>query len=75
MNELLLSVGEAVAKVIPDGELGEDDLENVAGGALLISLGAGSVIFATVAGGLVGVAAVGALAYGGYWLYKRAKKK
>lgn len=76
MNEVLLSIGETVANLVPDSELSEDDLENVAGGfAMTISLGAGAAVFCAVAGGIIGVAAVAGLAYGAYYLYKKVKKK
>ena len=76
LDEILLAVGESVSQLMPEGELSEDDLEDVAGGvSVTILLGAGAKILCGVAGGLVGVAAVAALAYGGYVLYKKYKKK
>lgn len=77
MNEVLLSIGETIANLVPEGELSEDDLEDVAGGgfSMMLVLGAGSTTFCAVAGGLIGVAAVAGLAYGGYCLYKKTKKK
>jgi len=73
LNEILMSVGETVAPLFPEGELGEDDLDNVSGGAVEIAivLGAGAKIFCAVAGGLLGVAAVAGLAYCGYKIYKK----
>ena len=76
LQEALLTIGETVAPLIPEGELSEDDLDNVAGGGALtvsIVLGAGAKLTAAILGGLVGVAVVAGLAYCGYLLYKKLK--
>ena len=70
MNEVLMTIGETVAPLFPEGELSEDDLDNVAGGGptVLIVLGAGAKLTAAILGGLVGVVVVAGLAYCGYKL-------
>lgn len=76
LNEVLLTIGETVAPLLPEGELSEDDLDNVAGGGgvtATIVLGAGAKFTAAILGGLVGVAVVAGLAYCGYKLYKKCK--
>lgn len=75
LHDVLLTVGETVAPLFPEGELSEDDLDNVSGGGLTITivLGAGAKFTAAVLGGLVGVAVVAGLAYCGYKIYKKYK--
>lgn len=71
-DEFLVRLGTMLSGEVSE-ELGEDDLDNVAGGAFSIVItGAAASAFGIACGVTIGV---GALAVGGYALYKAVKKK
>ena len=70
VDAFLLQLGAMLAET--SDELGEEDLDNVSGGAWSIVLtGAAASAFGIACGVTIGV---GALALGGYIVYKKLKK-
>lgn len=75
LTDFLLEVGQCVSEVMPEDELSEDDLDDVAGGiAGTIIIGKSASLVAGLLGGAAGVLLVAGVAYCGYKLYKAATK-
>lgn len=72
MEEMLIEIGRQLNVSEQNTNLTEDDLEKVTGG---FGAATGAFILGCVGGGILGIAAVGALAYGGWYLYTKLAKK